>query len=174
MQNLRPAPHARGGLSSNAGPAAAACFFPRGENGAGVCRAPTLLIHLQNSRAIDAHRACVCTHDQTRICRWTQRETISPEERWISTSASICLSVSKYFCHYIKGVYWYQGKLSDSWSVKYPTKIVVIFYEAECPGGCRNGGFCNERHVCECPDGFYGPHCEKGNLKKSSQLSSLQ
>ncbi|XP_032545282.1 wnt inhibitory factor 1 isoform X2 [Chiroxiphia lanceolata] len=32
---------------------------------------------------------------------------------------------------------------------------------AECPGGCRNGGFCNERHVCECPDGFYGPHCEK-------------
>uniref|UniRef100_A0A8C3BMN3 Wnt inhibitory factor 1 n=1 Tax=Cairina moschata TaxID=8855 RepID=A0A8C3BMN3_CAIMO len=33
--------------------------------------------------------------------------------------------------------------------------------QAECPGGCRNGGFCNERHVCECPDGFYGPHCEK-------------
>lgn len=42
-------------------------------------------------------------------------------------------------------------------------KIVVIFCEAECPGGCRNGGVCNERHVCECPDGFYGPHCEKGN-----------
>uniref|UniRef100_U3IZU1 Wnt inhibitory factor 1 n=1 Tax=Anas platyrhynchos platyrhynchos TaxID=8840 RepID=U3IZU1_ANAPP len=35
--------------------------------------------------------------------------------------------------------------------------------QAECPGGCRNGGFCNERHVCECPDGFYGPHCEKAN-----------
>ncbi|MEE6480454.1 hypothetical protein FKM82_012575 [Ascaphus truei] len=34
--------------------------------------------------------------------------------------------------------------------------------QAKCPGGCRNGGFCNERHVCECPDGFYGPHCEKG------------
>ncbi|KAK7810574.1 hypothetical protein U0070_022046 [Myodes glareolus] len=34
--------------------------------------------------------------------------------------------------------------------------------QAECPGGCRNGGFCNERRVCECPDGFYGPHCEKG------------
>uniref|UniRef100_A0A8C5S7K1 Wnt inhibitory factor 1 n=1 Tax=Laticauda laticaudata TaxID=8630 RepID=A0A8C5S7K1_LATLA len=33
--------------------------------------------------------------------------------------------------------------------------------QAECPGGCRNGGFCNERHICECPDGFYGPHCEK-------------
>ncbi|KAF6340786.1 WNT inhibitory factor 1 [Rhinolophus ferrumequinum] len=33
--------------------------------------------------------------------------------------------------------------------------------QAECPGGCRNGGFCNERRVCECPDGFYGPHCEK-------------
>lgn len=33
--------------------------------------------------------------------------------------------------------------------------------QAECPGGCRNGGFCNERHLCECPDGFYGPHCEK-------------
>ncbi|KAF3826043.1 hypothetical protein GH733_006157 [Mirounga leonina] len=33
---------------------------------------------------------------------------------------------------------------------------------AECPGGCRNGGFCNERRVCQCPDGFYGPHCEKG------------
>ncbi|XP_021097184.1 wnt inhibitory factor 1 isoform X5 [Heterocephalus glaber] len=35
--------------------------------------------------------------------------------------------------------------------------------QAECPGGCRNGGFCNERRVCECPDGFYGPHCEKAN-----------
>eukprot|EP00069_Balaena_mysticetus_P010567 bmy_06824T0 len=34
--------------------------------------------------------------------------------------------------------------------------------QAECPGGCRNGGFCNERRVCQCPDGFYGPHCEKG------------
>ncbi|XP_043418889.1 wnt inhibitory factor 1 [Prionailurus bengalensis] len=33
--------------------------------------------------------------------------------------------------------------------------------QAECPGGCRNGGFCNERRICECPDGFYGPHCEK-------------
>ncbi|KAG8439631.1 hypothetical protein GDO86_005710 [Hymenochirus boettgeri] len=33
--------------------------------------------------------------------------------------------------------------------------------QAKCPGGCRNGGFCNDRHVCECPDGFYGPHCEK-------------
>ncbi|XP_004276643.1 wnt inhibitory factor 1 isoform X1 [Orcinus orca] len=33
--------------------------------------------------------------------------------------------------------------------------------QAECPGGCRNGGFCNERRVCQCPDGFYGPHCEK-------------
>nr|XP_012637803.1 wnt inhibitory factor 1 [Microcebus murinus] len=33
--------------------------------------------------------------------------------------------------------------------------------QAECPGGCRNGGFCNERRVCECPDGFFGPHCEK-------------
>lgn len=45
-------------------------------------------------------------------------------------------------------------------------KIILMFYEAECPGGCRNGGVCNERHVCECPDGFYGPHCEKGNLIK--------
>ncbi|KAE8615459.1 hypothetical protein XENTR_v10008528 [Xenopus tropicalis] len=35
--------------------------------------------------------------------------------------------------------------------------------QAKCPGGCRNGGFCNDRHVCECPDGFYGPHCEKVN-----------
>ncbi|XP_019807867.1 wnt inhibitory factor 1 isoform X2 [Sagmatias obliquidens] len=35
--------------------------------------------------------------------------------------------------------------------------------QAECPGGCRNGGFCNERRVCQCPDGFYGPHCEKAN-----------
>ncbi|XP_017727055.1 PREDICTED: wnt inhibitory factor 1 [Rhinopithecus bieti] len=33
--------------------------------------------------------------------------------------------------------------------------------QAECPGGCRNGGFCNERRICECPDGFHGPHCEK-------------
>ncbi|KAL0611937.1 Wnt inhibitory factor 1 [Plecturocebus cupreus] len=33
--------------------------------------------------------------------------------------------------------------------------------QTECPGGCRNGGFCNERRICECPDGFYGPHCEK-------------
>lgn len=41
--------------------------------------------------------------------------------------------------------------------------ICIIWFQAECPGGCRNGGFCNERHVCECPDGFYGPHCEKGN-----------
>lgn len=39
---------------------------------------------------------------------------------------------------------------------------LFLFGEAECPGGCRNGGFCNERRVCECPDGFYGPHCEKG------------
>ncbi|KAG5267265.1 hypothetical protein AALO_G00219830 [Alosa alosa] len=41
----------------------------------------------------------------------------------------------------------------------------AIFFKtcqrAKCPGGCRNGGFCNERHVCECQDGFYGPHCEK-------------
>nr|XP_014340210.1 PREDICTED: wnt inhibitory factor 1 isoform X2 [Latimeria chalumnae]XP_014340211.1 PREDICTED: wnt inhibitory factor 1 isoform X2 [Latimeria chalumnae] len=41
----------------------------------------------------------------------------------------------------------------------------AIFFKtcqrAKCPGGCRNGGFCNERHVCECSDGFYGPHCEK-------------
>lgn len=35
--------------------------------------------------------------------------------------------------------------------------------EAKCPGGCRNGGYCNERQVCECQDGFYGVHCEKGN-----------
>ncbi|XP_057172504.1 wnt inhibitory factor 1 isoform X2 [Ursus arctos] len=35
--------------------------------------------------------------------------------------------------------------------------------QAECPGGCRNGGFCNERRICQCPDGFYGPHCEKAN-----------
>lgn len=39
---------------------------------------------------------------------------------------------------------------------------LFLFGAAECPGGCRNGGFCNERRVCECPDGFYGPHCEKG------------
>uniref|UniRef100_A0A9L0K1G0 WNT inhibitory factor 1 n=1 Tax=Equus asinus TaxID=9793 RepID=A0A9L0K1G0_EQUAS len=38
---------------------------------------------------------------------------------------------------------------------------LFLFGEAECPGGCRNGGLCNERRVCECPDGFYGPHCEK-------------
>uniref|UniRef100_A0AAZ3RA11 Wnt inhibitory factor 1 n=1 Tax=Oncorhynchus tshawytscha TaxID=74940 RepID=A0AAZ3RA11_ONCTS len=41
----------------------------------------------------------------------------------------------------------------------------AIFFKtcqrAKCPGGCRNGGFCNERQVCECQDGFYGPHCEK-------------
>ncbi|XP_068936984.1 wnt inhibitory factor 1 isoform X3 [Petaurus breviceps papuanus] len=35
--------------------------------------------------------------------------------------------------------------------------------QAECPGGCRNGGICNERRVCKCTDGFYGPHCEKAN-----------
>ncbi|KTG36341.1 hypothetical protein cypCar_00021803 [Cyprinus carpio] len=34
---------------------------------------------------------------------------------------------------------------------------------AKCPGGCRNGGYCNERQVCECQDGFYGIHCEKAN-----------
>ncbi|XP_071187757.1 wnt inhibitory factor 1 isoform X2 [Salvelinus alpinus] len=43
----------------------------------------------------------------------------------------------------------------------------AIFFKtcqrAKCPGGCRNGGFCNERQVCECQDGFYGPHCEKAN-----------
>ncbi|KAJ8373629.1 hypothetical protein SKAU_G00042090 [Synaphobranchus kaupii] len=41
----------------------------------------------------------------------------------------------------------------------------AIFFKtcqrAKCPGGCRNAGFCNERQVCECQDGFYGPHCEK-------------
>uniref|UniRef100_A0A8C9RYR8 Wnt inhibitory factor 1 n=2 Tax=Scleropages formosus TaxID=113540 RepID=A0A8C9RYR8_SCLFO len=41
----------------------------------------------------------------------------------------------------------------------------AIFFKtcqrAKCPGGCRNGGFCNERQVCECQGGFYGPHCEK-------------
>uniref|UniRef100_A0A6Q2Z6A9 Wnt inhibitory factor 1 n=1 Tax=Esox lucius TaxID=8010 RepID=A0A6Q2Z6A9_ESOLU len=41
----------------------------------------------------------------------------------------------------------------------------AIFFKtcqrAKCPGGCRNGGFCNARQVCECQDGFYGPHCEK-------------
>uniref|UniRef100_A0A8C4ZWF5 Wnt inhibitory factor 1 n=1 Tax=Gadus morhua TaxID=8049 RepID=A0A8C4ZWF5_GADMO len=41
----------------------------------------------------------------------------------------------------------------------------AIFFKtcqrAKCPGGCRNGGYCNERQVCECQDGFYGPHCEK-------------
>ncbi|XP_053413538.1 wnt inhibitory factor 1 isoform X2 [Nycticebus coucang] len=39
--------------------------------------------------------------------------------------------------------------------------------QAECPGGCRNGGFCNERRVCECPDGFFGPHCEKANCSNT-------
>lgn len=43
---------------------------------------------------------------------------------------------------------------------------MFLFGEAECPGGCRNGGFCNERHLCECPDGFYGPHCEKGKEQR--------
>ncbi|KAF7693944.1 wnt inhibitory factor 1 [Silurus meridionalis] len=41
----------------------------------------------------------------------------------------------------------------------------AIFFKtcqkAKCPGGCRNGGYCSERHVCECQDGFYGTHCEK-------------
>ncbi|XP_068075612.1 wnt inhibitory factor 1 isoform X1 [Danio rerio] len=41
----------------------------------------------------------------------------------------------------------------------------AIFFKtcqrAKCPGGCRNGGYCNERQVCECQDGFYGVHCEK-------------
>ncbi|TRY57540.1 hypothetical protein DNTS_023488 [Danionella cerebrum] len=41
----------------------------------------------------------------------------------------------------------------------------AIFFKtcqrAKCPGGCRNGGYCNERQVCECQDGFYGIHCEK-------------
>lgn len=42
----------------------------------------------------------------------------------------------------------------------------LILCKAKCPGGCRNGGYCTERQVCECPDGFYGPHCEKGNVEK--------
>ncbi|KAK6482347.1 wnt inhibitory factor 1-like [Huso huso] len=41
----------------------------------------------------------------------------------------------------------------------------AIFFKtcqrAKCPGGCRNAGFCNDRQVCDCTDGFYGPHCEK-------------
>ncbi|XP_026106328.1 wnt inhibitory factor 1-like isoform X2 [Carassius auratus] len=41
----------------------------------------------------------------------------------------------------------------------------AIFFKtcqkAKCPGGCHNGGYCNERQVCECQDGFYGVHCEK-------------
>ncbi|KAK1790430.1 hypothetical protein P4O66_014336, partial [Electrophorus voltai] len=41
----------------------------------------------------------------------------------------------------------------------------AIFFKscqrAKCPGGCRNGGYCNERQVCECHDGFYGTQCEK-------------
>ncbi|XP_068936992.1 wnt inhibitory factor 1 isoform X4 [Petaurus breviceps papuanus] len=39
--------------------------------------------------------------------------------------------------------------------------------QAECPGGCRNGGICNERRVCKCTDGFYGPHCEKGKCQQA-------
>uniref|UniRef100_A0A3B3QGB9 Wnt inhibitory factor 1 n=1 Tax=Paramormyrops kingsleyae TaxID=1676925 RepID=A0A3B3QGB9_9TELE len=50
-------------------------------------------------------------------------------------------------------------------SVVLRTPHNAIFFKtcqrAKCPGGCRNGGFCNERQVCECQDGFYGPHCEK-------------
>ncbi|XP_062851985.1 wnt inhibitory factor 1 isoform X2 [Trichomycterus rosablanca] len=45
------------------------------------------------------------------------------------------------------------------------TPLNAIFFKtcqkAKCPGGCRNGGYCNERHVCECQDGFFGTHCEK-------------
>uniref|UniRef100_A0A8D0GY02 Wnt inhibitory factor 1 n=1 Tax=Sphenodon punctatus TaxID=8508 RepID=A0A8D0GY02_SPHPU len=37
----------------------------------------------------------------------------------------------------------------------------AIFFKTCQQGNLQNGGFCNERHVCECPDGFYGPHCEK-------------
>lgn len=43
-----------------------------------------------------------------------------------------------------------------------PCCLSSFSFEAKCPGGCRNGGFCNERQVCECQDGFYGIHCEKG------------
>ncbi|KTF77207.1 hypothetical protein cypCar_00019679 [Cyprinus carpio] len=40
-------------------------------------------------------------------------------------------------------------------------KLMSPLSEAKCPGGCRSGGYCNERQVCECQDGFYGVHCEK-------------
>lgn len=55
----------------------------------------------------------------------------------------------------------------QTWFERYPYKF-FLFGKAECPGGCRNGGFCNERRVCECPDGFYGPHCEKGKEQSAS------
>ncbi|XP_060759251.1 wnt inhibitory factor 1 isoform X3 [Neoarius graeffei] len=46
----------------------------------------------------------------------------------------------------------------------------AIFFKtcqkAKCPGGCRNGGYCSERHVCECQDGFYGAYCEKGKCRQ--------
>ncbi|KAG9335176.1 hypothetical protein JZ751_005524 [Albula glossodonta] len=61
---------------------------------------------------------------------------------------------------------WEQGSVFQTRSSR-PTRFVSRSVEqsllpsSKCPGGCRNGGFCNERQVCECQDGFYGPHCEK-------------
>ncbi|XP_007259803.2 wnt inhibitory factor 1 [Astyanax mexicanus] len=53
----------------------------------------------------------------------------------------------------------------------------AIFFKtcqrAKCPGGCRNGGYCNERQVCECQDGFYGTHCEKALCSPRCQNGGL-